>query len=47
MNHKNNGSGKEKEQKKVRVSKSDRPKISGKTNWAALLVEERKEGSKK
>ncbi|WP_264754006.1 hypothetical protein [Marinobacter sp. ANT_B65] len=32
---------------KTRVSKEDKKDIKGKTNWAALIAEEKKEGVRK
>lgn len=34
-------------QKKTRISKSEKSKLQGQTNWAALVAEERKENPKK
>lgn len=39
---KNKAEQKEKKPEKVRVSKKDRPKLKGQTNWAFLITEERK-----
>ena len=45
MNNKSKESAKKSE--KVRVSKKDRTKLNGQTNWAFLASEERKEGKQK
>ena len=45
MKNKNKETAKKPE--KVRVSKKDRPKLKGQTNWAFLISEERKIGKSK
>ncbi len=34
-------------QKPVRISKKDKEKLKGATNWASLVAEEKKEGFRK
>ncbi|VAW58183.1 hypothetical protein MNBD_GAMMA11-1038 [hydrothermal vent metagenome] len=34
-------------QKTVRISKKDKEKLKGDTNWASLMAEEKKEGFRK
>ena len=45
MSNKNKEPAKKPE--KVRVAKKDRSNLKGKTNWAFLIAEERKEGKQK